>query len=74
MRQNSWYEKKEIRVKLKLYNTCIILALLYGLEAWGKIGKDEMNEIETIRRRALKRIFSLPISKSYNCYRMETDK
>ena len=47
--------------------------MLYGLEAWGKIGKDEMNEVETIRRRALKRISNLPISTSYNCYRMETD-
>ena len=24
-------------------------ALLYGLEAWGKIGKDETNEIEKIQ-------------------------
>ena len=29
--------------------------LLYGLEAWRKIGKDEVNEIEKIQERALKR-------------------
>ena len=31
-------------------------ALLYGLEAWGKTDKDEMNEIEKIQGRALKSI------------------
>ena len=29
-------EKEEIRVKLKLYETCLMQALLYGLEAWEK--------------------------------------
>ena len=43
--------KEEIRVKLKLYETCLMQALLYGLEALGKIGKDEMNEIEKIQGR-----------------------
>ena len=28
--------KEEIRVKLKLYETCLMPALLYRLEAWGK--------------------------------------
>ena len=40
-------------------------ALLYRLEAWGKIDKDEMNEIEKIQGIALKRIFNMPISTSY---------
>ena len=45
-RQNSAIEaqyqvgKEEIRVKLKLYKICIMPALLYGLEAWGKIDKN----------------------------------
>ena len=30
--------KRRIRVELKLYETCLMPALLYGLEAWGKIG------------------------------------
>ena len=47
-------------------------ALLYGLEAWGKIDKDEMNEIEKIQGRALKRIFNVPISTSYIGLIMET--
>ena len=56
--------KEEIRVKLKLY-VCLIPALLYGLEAWGKIDRDEMNEIEKIQGKLLKRIFNLPILTSY---------
>ena len=40
-------------------------ALLYGLEAWGKINEDGMNEIEKIQGLALKRIFNFPISTSY---------
>ena len=35
--------KKEIRVKIVLYKTCLMPTLLYGLEACGKIDKDEMN-------------------------------
>ena len=64
--------KEEIRVKLKLYETCLMPALLYGLEAWGKIDKDELNEIEKIQGKALKRIFNLPISISYIALIMET--
>ena len=57
--------KEEIRVKLKPYKTCLMSALLYGLETWRKIDKDEMNEIEKIQKRVLKRIFKLSISTSY---------
>ena len=49
---------EEIRVKLKLCETCQMPALLYGLEPWGKIDKDELNEIEKIQETALKRILS----------------
>ena len=38
----------------------------------GEIGKNEMNEIEKIKGRALKRIFNLPISTSYIGLTMET--
>ena len=38
----------------------------------GKIGNDEMNEIEKIQGRALKRKFNLPISTSYIGLIMET--
>ena len=64
--------KEEIRVKLKLYETCLMPALLHGLEAWGKIDKDEMNETEKIQGRELKRIFNVPISTTYIGLIMET--
>ena len=64
--------KEEIRVKLKLYETYLMTALLYGLETWGKIDKDWMNGIEKIQVRALKRIFNLLISASYFGLIMET--
>ena len=40
--------KEEIRVKPKLYETCLMPALLYGIEAWRKIDNDEMNKMENI--------------------------
>ena len=49
-----------------------MLALLYGLEVWGKIDKDEINGTEKVQGRALKRIFNLPISTSYIGLIMET--
>ena len=64
--------KEEIRVRFKLYKTYLMPPLVYGLEAWRKIGKDEVNEIEKIQERALKRIFNLPMSTSYTGLIMET--
>ena len=52
--------KEEIRVKLKLYDTCLMPALLYGLEAWGGIDENEMNEIEKIQGWALIKTSTLP--------------
>ena len=54
--------KEEVRVKLKLFQTCLIPALLYGMEAWKKLSKAEIQNIEKIQGKALKRIFSLPIT------------
>ena len=35
--------KEEVRVKLKLFETCLMLALLYGMEAWEKLSKQKFN-------------------------------
>ena len=40
-------------------------ALLYGMEAWKKLSKAEILNLEKIQGKALKRIFSLPITTPY---------
>ena len=57
--------KEEVRVKLKLFETCLMPALLYGMEAWKKLSKAEIQQLEKIQGKALKRIFSLPITTPY---------
>ena len=57
--------KEEVRVKLKLFKTCLMPALLYGMEAWKKLSKGEIQNVEQIQGKALKRIFSLPITTPY---------
>ena len=54
--------KEEVRVKLKLFETCLMPALLYGMEAWKKLSKAEIQHLEKIHGKALKKIFNLPIT------------
>ena len=42
-----------------------MLALLYGMEAWKKLSKIEIRNVEKIQGKAFKRIFSLPITTPY---------
>ena len=65
-------EKEEIRVQLKLFEASFMPALIYGIEAWRYIKKEEMKEIERIQGKALKRIFKLPVSTAYTGILMET--
>ena len=53
--------KEEIRIKLKLFDTCVMTALTYGMEARANIRSVEMTEIEKIQGKALKRISQLPL-------------
>ena len=64
--------KEEIRVKLKLFDTCLMTVLKYGMEALANIRSVEMREIEKIQRKALKWIFQLPFSTTYTGTIMET--
>ena len=57
--------KEEVRVKLKRFRTCLMPALLYGMEAWKKLSKAEIQNVEKIQGKVLKRIFSLPITTPY---------
>ena len=38
--------KEEVTVKLKLFETCLMPALLYGMEAWKKLSKAEIENLE----------------------------
>ena len=57
--------KDKVRVKLKLFETRLMPALLYGMEAWKKLSKAEIRHLEKIQGKALKMIFSLPITTPY---------
>ena len=54
--------QEEIRVKIKLFETCLVPAILYGFEAWGKISKSEMQAIEKIQNQSLKKTLQLPVT------------
>ena len=47
--------KEEVRVKLKLFETCLMPAFLYGMEAWKKLSKAEIQNVEKIQGKALKK-------------------
>ena len=53
--------KEDIRVKLKLFDTCLMTALTYGMEAWVNIRSVEIKDIQKMQSKALKRIFQLPV-------------
>ena len=57
--------KEEVRVKLKLFETCLMPAHVYGMKAWKKLSKAEIQNLEKIQGKDLKRIFSLPITTPY---------
>ena len=69
---NNQVGKEEIRVKLKLFDICLMTALTDGIEAWANIRTVEMRKIEKIQGKTLKRIFQFPISTTYTGIIMET--
>ena len=64
--------KEEVRVKLKLFETCLMPALLYWMEGWKKLSKAEIRHLEKNQGKASKRIFSLAITTSYKGLIIET--
>ena len=56
--------QEEIRLKIKLFETCFVPAMLYGFEVWGKISKSEMQAIEKIQNQSLKKILQLAVTTS----------
>ena len=64
--------QEDVRVKIKLFETCLIPAILYGFEVWGKILKSEMQAIEKIQNQSLKKILQLPVPTPSTGLLMET--
>ena len=48
-------------MQLKLLDAPSMQALIHGIEAWEYIKKEEINEMKRIQRKALKRVFKLPV-------------
>ena len=65
-------EEEEVSVNLKLFETYLIPALLYGIGAWKKLSKAEIQHLEKIQGKALKRMFNLPIATAYIVLIIET--
>ena len=63
---------EEIRVKLKLFESCLMPEILHGLAAWERIMTREIEEIERIQSKALKQLLQVPISTSTAGLLMET--
>ena len=47
--------QKNVRGKLKLFETCLMPVLLCGMEAWKKSSKVEIQQLEKIQGKALKK-------------------
>ena len=63
-------QQKEIRVKL--FETCLIPAILYGFEVWEEILKSEMRPTKKIQNQPLKKILQLPVAAPPTGLLMET--
>ena len=64
--------QEDIRVKIKLFETCLVPAMLYGFEAWRKILKSQMQTTEKIQNYSLKKILRLPLTTPSTELLMET--
>lgn len=72
--KNKQAGKEEMRVKLKLFETCYMQAsLTYSLEVWAAIKKEELKAIEKLQSKILKCIFKLLIATTSAVIWMDMD-
>ena len=64
---------EKLKRELKLFETCLIAAILHGLVAEGKIPKKETDEKERIQSKSLKKLLHISISTSTATALIETD-
>ena len=63
---------ESLRVRLELYEKCLVPVLTYGLTAMGNITIAEVKKLEQMQGRCLKRMLELPDSTPYSGIIMET--
>ena len=54
-----------IRMRMKMYEVCIVPSLLYNLEAWNKVNKGELRKLEQLQGKALRGLLDLPKTTPY---------
>ena len=50
---------EKMKVKIKLFETCLMPAIIHGLEVWGRITATEMKEISNIQGSVLEKTLHL---------------
>ena len=51
--------KQEVSTKIELYKTIYIPTVMYNIEAWGKLKKHELENLERMQGAALRRILKI---------------
>ena len=61
-----------LNVRLELFQKCLLATIVYGIPAWGSISDKEIDSIEKIHGKYLKKLLQLPVSTPYAPIIMET--
>ena len=54
-----------VKMRLKLYELCLVHSILYNLEGWNKLTKTELKKLETIQHKTLCTLLHLPKTTPY---------
>ena len=54
-----------VKLRLTLYELCLVPSILYNLEGWNKITKAELKKLESIQHKTLCKLLQLPKSTPY---------
>lgn len=57
--------KEFIRVRMKMYEACVVPSLLYNLEGWSKMSKEEILKLEQQQAYSLTKLLELPRTTPY---------
>ena len=54
-----------VKMRLKLYELCLVHSILYNLEGWNKLTKTKLKKLETIQHKTLCTLLHLPKTTPY---------